>query len=82
VLGGSDGLFDLAIELGLDAIDAEEAVAELLALCGRHRERLASLALRLAYLPPGEDVDRATQYVRLALARGDRDGFWSGAPAE
>ncbi len=74
----SDVLFDHAVHVGaaLDRVDADEVVAELLALSGRRREALEDALARIRYLHPGEDVSRAEVLLRAALRRGDAIGYW------
>ena len=74
----SDVLFDHAVHVGsaLDRVDADEVVAELLALSGRRREALEDALARIRYLHPGEDVSRAEVLLRAALRRGDAIDYW------
>ena len=74
----SDVLFDHAVHVGaaLDRVDADEVVAELLALSGRRREALEDALARIRYLHPGGDVSRAEVLLRAALRRGDAIDYW------
>ena len=74
----SDVLFDHAVHVGaaLARVDADEVVAELLALSGRRREALEDALARIRYLHPGEDVSRAESLLRAALRRGDAIDYW------
>ena len=73
-----DVLFDHAVHLGaaLENADADEVVAELLALSGRRRQALEDALARIRYLHPGEDVSRAEGLLRAALRRGDASDYW------
>jgi hypothetical protein len=74
----SDVLFDHAVYVGaaLEGADADEVVAELLALSGRRRQALEDALARVRYLHPGEDVTRAEDLLRAALRHGDAIDFW------
>jgi hypothetical protein len=74
-----DELFDYVIDLSnQDVVDADdEATAELLALSRRHRDVVENLVRRLGYLRPGDDVERAVEFVMRVLAYGDAVGFWN-----
>jgi len=74
----SDVLFDHAVHVGaaLEGADADEVVAELLALSARRRQALEDALARIRYLHPGEDVTRAEHLLRAALRRGDAVDFW------
>lgn len=74
----SDVLFDHAVYVGaaLEAADADEVVAELLALSGRRRGALEDALARIRYLHPGDDVTRAEGLLRAALRRGDAVDHW------
>ena len=74
----SDVLFDHAVHLGaaVESADADEVVAELLALSGRRRAALEDALARIRYLHPGEDVSRAEGLLRAALRRGDTSDYW------
>jgi hypothetical protein len=74
----SDVLFDHAVHVGaaLEDADADEVVAELLALTRRRRASLEDALARIRYLHPGEDVSRAEGLLRAALRRGDATDYW------
>ena len=74
----SDVLFDHAVHVGaaLEGADADEVVAELLALSGRSRQSLEDALARIRYLHPGDDVTRAEGLLRAALRRGDAIDYW------
>ena len=74
----SDVLFDHAVHVGaaLERADADEVVAELLALTGRRRAALEDALARIRYLDPGDDVSRAEGLLRAALRRGDAIDYW------
>ncbi|MBV8161575.1 MAG: hypothetical protein JO265_11690 [Acidimicrobiia bacterium] len=64
------------VAAALEAADADEVVAELLALSGRRRVALEDALSRIRYLDPGEDATRAEALVRAALRRGDAIDYW------
>jgi hypothetical protein len=74
----SDVLFDHAVHVGaaLEGADADEVVAELLALSRRRRQGLEDALARIRYLHPGDDVARAEGLLRAALRRGDAIHYW------
>ena len=74
----SDVLFDHAVHVGaaLESADADEVVAELLALSRRQRTALEDALMRVRYLNPGEDASRAEVLLRAALRRGDAIDYW------
>lgn len=74
----SDVLFDHAVHAGaaLSAADADEVIAELLALSRRRRASLEDALARIRYLHPGEDVSRAEALLRSALRKGDATDYW------
>lgn len=74
----TDVLFDHAVHVGaaLEGADADEVVAELLALSGRRRQALEDALARMRYLHPGDDVSRAEGLLRAAVRRGDTTGYW------
>jgi hypothetical protein len=71
-------LFDHAVHVGaaLEDADADEVVAELLALTRRRRASLDEALARIRYLHPGEDVSRAEGLLRAALRKGDATDYW------
>lgn len=74
-------LVHLALDLGMDGSDGDEGAVELLALSGRNRKCVEMAVTRCRFLPPGEDVDRAVDYLNEALRLGDSRGHWlSGLP--
>jgi hypothetical protein len=48
-----------------------------LALSRRHRDAVENLVRRLGYLRPGDDVERAVEFVLRVLSYGDAIGFWN-----
>ena len=74
----SDVLFDHAVHVGaaLEGADADEVVAELLALSRRRRQALEDALSRVRYLNPGDDVTRAEGLLRAALRHGDATDYW------
>jgi sirohydrochlorin ferrochelatase len=74
----SDVLFDHAVHVGaaLGGADADEVVAELLALSRRRRQSLEDALARIRYLHPGDDAARAEDLLRAALRRGDATDYW------
>jgi hypothetical protein len=71
-------LFDHAVHMGaaIEDADADEVVAELLALTRRRRASLDDALARIRYLHPGEDVSRAEGLLRAALRKGDATDYW------
>jgi hypothetical protein len=69
-------LAQLAITLGVEGADVDEAAVELLAVSRRSRQAIEIAVARFNYVQPGDDVDQAVVFLNEALKLGDRNNHW------